>query len=71
MPTPMTIWTCVAAATCLIILVRLVRRNPGRDGRPRRRFFEIGHEREEIWIPGDRLMSEIDDYDDYDESDDL
>lgn len=30
---------------------------------PRRRIFEIGSEREELFIPGDRLRSDIRDYD--------
>ena len=50
MTSAMFVWICVAAIMAGIILVRLL----SATMRKHHRFVELGSEREEIWIPGDR-----------------
>lgn len=67
MDTTITVWICVAAAMAAIIIFRVLRtvmhRQTG-ENHHHHRFIELGSEREEIWIPGDRLISHNDRYDD-------
>ena len=76
MITPYFIWTGVAVAMLVIILVRLVR------AVQRYTVIELSREREEFWIPGDRplpgfkpsdkeRMSNDYELDDYEEFEDL
>ncbi len=55
MITPYLIWTGVAVAMLVIILVRLVRAVQ-RYTHDRRPVIELSREREEFWIPGDRPL---------------
>ncbi len=67
----MTIWILTVATVATIFVWRLIlainRHSKGSWHHP---LFEIGSERAEVWIPGDRNITDNDDYD-YDDFDDL
>lgn len=66
MNVPLITWCCIAGLFVVILVVRLVRRASLCLNRPGR-IFEIGTEREEMFIPGDRLAIDDHDLDDFDD----
>ncbi|MBO4942234.1 MAG: hypothetical protein J6C95_02250 [Muribaculaceae bacterium] len=58
MNTPLITWAAVVALISLIAVLRI-----GISLKHRCHIFEIGNEREEIFIPGDPLPENDDDYD--------
>lgn len=70
MITPSVVWICVAIAMFVIVVVRLVcvayKCSHGLHG-----AFEWGREREEFWVPGDRLLSDYGESDAYEDFEDL
>lgn len=55
-------WYCIVALLALIFIVRLV--PVSRSGwKMMHRFFEIGDDREEFFVPGDRTIEEDEDED--------
>lgn len=63
--TPVSIWICTAAIVAVIVLVSFVNKVV-KSSKGRIHVFEMGHERDEFWIPGDKPISSDDEYDDYD-----
>ncbi|MDE6347921.1 MAG: hypothetical protein K2L60_04505 [Bacteroides sp.] len=70
MITPLVIWTCVAIAMLAIVVVRLICA-VHRCSHNTHSVFEWGREREEFWVPGDRLMSDYSEYEEYEDFEDL
>lgn len=70
MITPFMVWTGVATVMLVIVVTRLicVVRRCFHGGR---RMFEWGCEREEFWMPGDRLISDYSEYEEYEDFEDL
>ncbi len=66
----MTIWILTVTAVATVFAWRLIAAitvsHKGKDSHP---FFEIGSERAEVWIPGDRSITDNGDYD-YDDFED-
>ena len=59
---PLFTWHCIVALLALILIVRLV--SVSRNGwMMKHRFFEIGDDREEFFVPGDRTIEEDEDED--------
>jgi len=58
MNTPLITWAAVVALISLVAVLRI-----GLSLKHRCHIFEIGSEREEIFIPGDPLPENDDDYD--------
>ena len=57
MTTTMIVWLSVAAFMAGLVASRLVK-SIVRARHGRRPIIELGSEREEIWVPGDELISE-------------
>lgn len=70
MITPFHVWICVAIAMLVIVVVRLIRA-VYRCSHDSHRVLEWGREREEFWIPGDRLLSDYSESDAYEDFEDL
>ncbi|MCX4331651.1 MAG: hypothetical protein OSJ24_05585 [Muribaculaceae bacterium] len=68
MSTPLVIWSIIAGVFALILIVRLISAFIF-CAKGNHRLFEFGSEREEFFIPGDPLPSDIDN--EYEEFDDL
>ncbi len=66
MSLPFVTWCCIAGLFVVLLLVRLARMARVCFNRPGR-IFEIGTEREEMFIPGDRLKLDEHDLDDFDD----
>lgn len=64
MNTPLIVWTCIAAVAAVLFLVRVVScvRNHNSGGR-HVKFLSMGHEWEEIYVPGDKIYHEDPRYD--------
>lgn len=54
---PLLTWCVIAFAMVALIIIRVCHKNYSQVN-PRRHLFEIGKEREEFFIPGDRLESQ-------------
>lgn len=71
MTASLTVWLCVATFLIALILYRVAdekkrnsRRRSSHNSERRFRFIELGKEREEFFIPGDKSLSKsADDYD--------
>ena len=72
---PLITWLCIALAMILIVIVRVFlsahdrqmnKQHQHVSNTPHRRLFEIGNERGEFFVPGDRLPDSIDYYGDDD-----
>lgn len=64
METSISIWFSVAALMVVLIIVRILRatRHKSASGHNLRHFrmhniFVVGSEREELWVPGDKIIS--------------
>lgn len=67
MDTPLITWISLVSALVVIFIIRFVY-IARMSGSRRHRLFEIGSEREEIFIPGDKQSDDEDnDYDGYDD----
>ncbi len=66
MNVPLITWCCVAGLFVVILLVRLIR-CAGLCFRHPQRIFGMGTEREEMFVPGDRLTVDDHDFDDFDD----
>lgn len=60
MMTPIIVWSCVIAALGIMLLIKLIHAVSA-SHQSHRRLIEIGTEREEFFIPGDRLSDDDDD----------
>lgn len=67
MATSLATWSCMAVLFLLILFVKYFRQIF--HSVHKRHIFNIGSEREEFFIPGDRMAT--DNYKDYDDSDDF
>lgn len=67
MATSLVTWSCMAALFLIILFVRYFRLII--HSANKHHLFHLGSEREEIFVPGDRLIT--DDNKDYDDSDDF
>ncbi len=63
---PLVTWCVIAVAMLTLIIVRLCQNNH-KHGARRRHLIEIGSEREEFFVPGDRPVNKDDRYDDDDD----
>ncbi len=68
MNTPLITWCCIAIAMIIIFILRVCH-NRNNTLRTNRKFIEIGSEREEIFVPGDRLHPDTETYDYNDDND--
>ncbi len=62
---PLITWSCIVGLFAVIVLVRIVYH--GYNSRVHHRLFEIGTEREEFYVPGDRMKTYNGEYDYSDE----
>lgn len=63
---PLITWCVIAFAMAVLIVVRICH-NTYNNSRRHAHIFEIGSEREEFFVPGDRLVKKEEDiYDDED-----
>lgn len=66
MSLPLITWCCIAGLFVVLIIARLIKSLRMCLNHPER-IFEIGTEREEMFIPGDRLKLDEHDLDDFDD----
>lgn len=66
METTFIIWITVVGAMAALMVLCGARALMHRAHRPRRNVISLGSEREELFVPGDRLYNTGDDYDDDD-----
>lgn len=66
METTFIIWITVVGAMAALMVLCGARALMRRAHRPRRNVISLGSEREELFVPGDRLYNTGDDYDDDD-----
>lgn len=64
MNVPLLTWSCVVALFIVIAVFRMIYAY-GYCSHKKHHVFEIGTEREEMFVPGDRMKYQ-DEYDDYD-----
>lgn len=64
MNVPFLTWICVVAFFIVMLVFRVIY-DYGYCAHKKHRVFEIGSEREEMFVPGDRARYQ-DEYDDYD-----
>lgn len=62
---PLVTWCVIAFAMIALIIVRACQKNYN-TSRHHGHLFEVGSEREEFFVPGDRLIKDDDLYDDED-----
>ena len=64
MNTPLIIWTCIAAVAAVLFVMRVASsvKNHNRSSRLFK-FLSMGHEWEEIYVPGDKIYHEDHRYD--------
>ena len=68
MDTTLLIWMCIAAAALLAVSIRIA--GELRHRSPRRhniKFIELGSETEELFVPGDKTIKNLNDYNDTDD----
>lgn len=64
MNTPLITWAVIVALFVVIMIVRIMRGNTCNESK-RKKFFKLGSEREEFFIPGDPTLTDLE-QDDYD-----
>ncbi len=71
MNVPLITWICIVAVFILALVLRMRSTGCGHSRRQpsihHHRIIEVGNEWEEIYVPGDKRISDDYDYDDYDD----
>lgn len=68
MDTTLLIWMCIAAAALLAVSVRIAGELNHHGRRCHRtKFIELGSETEELFVPGDKTVKNLNDYNDTDD----
>ena len=67
MDTPLITWACVVGLFLIILSVRIIHTIINGSHLHRRHIFELGSEREEVFVPGDTLKIDENDRDDIDD----
>ena len=59
---PLITWICIAAISLLVVGVRIFCGFSHREHTRKRHVFEMGYEWEEVYVAGDRVIHDEDDY---------